>query len=128
LLRFTAGKLGGIIMRLIIAAAAGLLATSSYALAADKYVWDGYGSGSSNNCSIYGMHIEFVADNGKVVGWWQQKDRVVRNFELPLGADGKFRGKVNIGTGDMNVAGNVGSSPEIKLTGYCNFGGPLKKL
>jgi hypothetical protein len=119
---------GETIMRFTIAAAGVLLLMSHSAHAADKYVWDGYGSGASNNCSIYGMHIEFVADGGKVVGWWQQKDRVVRNFDLPLGADGKFKGKVNIGTGDMNVTGSVGSSPEIKLTGYCNFGGPLKKL
>ena len=44
------------------------------------------------------------------------------------GYDGKFGGKVSIGSNNMNVTGNVGSSPEIKLTGYCNFGGPLKKL
>ena len=115
-------------MRSTIVGAVALLLTSSSAMAADKYAWDGYGTGSSNNCFVYGMHIEFVVENGRAVGWWQQKDRVVRNFDLPLGADGKFGGKINIGPADMNVAGNVGSSPEIKLTGYCNFGGPLKKL
>lgn len=114
-------------MRMTILTTALVLLASSAVAAPEKYTWDGYGSGASNNCSIYGMHIEFVADNGRVVGWWQQKDRVVRNFDLPLGSDGKFGGKVNIGTGDMNVTGNVGASPEIKLTGYCNFGGPLKK-
>lgn len=114
-------------MRLLCATALiAFISTAAFA-AGEKYTWDGYGSGASNNCSIYGMHIEFVADNGRVVGWWQQKDRVVRNFDLPLGGDGKFAGKVNIGTGDMNVTGNIGASPEIKLTGYCNFGGPLKK-
>jgi len=115
-------------MRLTIAAAtATLLFAVNAAQAADKYVWDGYGSGSSNNCSIYRMHIEFEAANGRAVGWWQQKDRVVRNFDLPLNGD-QFGGKVSIGENNMQVKGNVGSNPEIKLTGYCNFGGPLKKL
>lgn len=115
-------------MRWIIAPVLIAFLSTTAQAAPEKYVWDGYGSGASNNCSIYGMHIEFVVDNGRAVGWWQQKDRVVRPFDLPIGADGKFGGKVNIGSNDMNVVGNVGSSPEIKLTGYCNFGGPLKKL
>ena len=111
----------------IVAATAALVLAAGVAQAAEKYVWDGYGSGSSNNCSIYQMHIEFEVQRGRAVGWWLQKDRVVRNFDLPLSGE-QFSGKVNIGTGDMNVKGNIGSSPEIRLTGYCNFGGPLKKL
>ena len=115
-------------MRLIIAGVTtALLLAAGAAHAADKYTWDGYGTGSSNNCSIYQMHIEFEVQSGRVVGWWLQKDRVVRKFDLPLAGD-QFGGKVNIGTGDMNVKGNIGSSPEIRLTGYCNFGGPLKKV
>jgi hypothetical protein len=115
-------------MRWIVATVLTILLSTAAHAAPEKYVWDGYGSGASNNCAIYGMHIEFVVDNGRAVGWWQQKDRVVRPFDLPVGADGKFGGKVSIGTNNMNVVGNVGSSPEIKLTGYCDFGGPLKKL
>jgi hypothetical protein len=114
-------------MRLGIAAATALLLATSAAQGAGKYTWDGYGTGSYNNCFVYQMHIEFVVENGRAVGWWQQKDRVVRNFDLPLAGD-QFSGKINIGTGDMNVKGNIGSSPEIRLTGYCNFGGPLKKV
>lgn len=104
------------------------IAAAMPAAAAEKFVWDGYGTGVNANCSIYGMHIEFVVQNGRAIGWWQQKDRVVRNFDLPVGADGKFAGKVNIGPADMNVSGTVGSSPAIQLRGYCDFGGPLKKL
>ncbi|MGE0153020.1 MAG: hypothetical protein AB7R90_10400 [Reyranellaceae bacterium] len=115
-------------MRLLLASFAASFAAIAAAQAADKYVWDGYGTGSYSNCFVYGMHIEFTVENGRAVGWWQQKDRVVRNFDLPLGSDGSFTGKVNLGPADMNIKGNVGSSPEIRLTGYCNFGGPLKKL
>ncbi len=97
------------------------------AAAADKYTWDGYGTGTYSKCFTYGMHIEFVVEGGMAKGWWQQKDRVVRPFELPVGADGSFAGKIDIGPADMNVSGSVGASPEIKLRGYCNFGGPLKK-
>ena len=114
-------------MRLGIAAATALLLGTTAVQAAGKYTWDGYGTGSYNNCFVYQMHIEFVVENGRAVGWWQQKDRVVRNFDLPLAGD-QFSGKINIGPADMHVKGNIGANPEIRLNGYCNFGGPLKKL
>ena len=116
-------------MRILSAAfvAAAILLSGLPAQAAEKYAWDGYGSGSYSKCAIYGMHIEFTVENGTATGWWQQHGRVVREFRFPVAADGSFTGKVNIGPSDMNVAGNVGANPEIKLRGYCNFGGPAKK-
>jgi len=110
-----------------VVAAAAIVAFGHPVQAAEKYTWDGYGSGSYSKCAIYGMHIEFVVEKGIAKGWWQQKDRVVREFSFPVAADGSFAGKVNIGPADMNVTGNVGASPDIKLRGYCNFGGPAKK-
>ena len=113
-------------MRLAFVAIAAALCASAALAAPQSYSWDGYGTGAGA-CTRYKFHVEFVADGGKVAGFWQQKDREVRKFDLPLQADGKFAGKVNIGTGDMQVSGTVAGTASIKLSGYCDFGGPLKK-
>ncbi len=109
---------------MMIVAAPLLIAAQTASAAGQKYTWDGLGVGDGK-CSIYKMHVEFTADNGHAVGTFQQKSRTLRNFDLPLQADGKFTGQVNVSGGTMKIAGSVGASPEIKLTGYCNFGGPL---
>lgn len=93
---------------------------------AQKYTWDGLGKGRESKCSIYRMHIELTAENGRVVGTFQQKDRPLRRFDLPTAADGSFSGQVAVSGGTMRVQGQLGASPEIKLTGYCDFGGALK--
>jgi hypothetical protein len=95
------------------------------AAAAQKYTWDGLGTGDGK-CSIYRMHVEFTVDNGRATGTFQQKSRTLRSFDLPVQADGKFSGEVTVSGGKMRVIGTLGASPEIKLTGYCDFGGPLK--
>lgn len=114
-------------MRLIALATAIAMTTSLAQAAPQNFTWDGYGSGGGSKCPTYGLHLELTADNGRVVGWWQQKGREVRKFDLPMAADGKFAGVVKIGSEDMNVAGVIGASAEIKLRGYCDFGGTLKK-
>ncbi len=91
-----------------------------------KYTWDGLGQGRESKCSIYRMHIELTAENGRVVGTFQQKDRPLRRFDLPAAADGTFSGQVPVSGGTMRVQGKLGANPEIRLTGYCDFGGTLK--
>ena len=101
------------------------LYTQASGAAPQKYTWDGLGNGQGN-CGIYRMHIEFTVDNGRAVGTFQQKGRPLRNFDLPV-TDGKFSGDAKVDGGTIRVTGNVsGAAPELKLTGYCNFGGPLK--
>ena len=110
-----------------IAIALGLSVAVPVWAAPEKYTWDGHGGGKSAKCPTYPMHIELVADGGKVTGWWQQKGRTVRKFDFAVGADGGSAGPVSIEAGVMNVKGNVGADPAIALTGYCDFGGKLKK-
>jgi hypothetical protein len=100
------------------------LLTQAAGAAPQKYTWDGLGNGQGN-CGIYRMHIEVTVDNGRAVGTFQQKGRPQRNFDLPV-IDGKFTGDAKVEGGTMRVVGNVSGSPEIKLSGYCGFGGPLK--
>jgi len=107
-------------------AMAAMLAGGTAQAQAQKFTWDGLGSGREAKCGTYRMHIEYTVQNGRAVGTFQQKGRPVRNFDLPVGADGKFTGQVAVSGGTMQVAGLVGASPEIKLTGYCNFGGVVK--
>lgn len=107
--------------------ALGVAAATPGWAAPEKYTWDGHGGGKSNKCPTYSMHIELVADAGKVSGWWQQKGRTVRKFDFAVGADGGFAGPVSIDGGTMNVKGAIGADPAIALTGYCDFGGKLKK-
>ncbi len=111
----------------MIAASVMLLAQTSWA-AAQKYTWDGNGGGAGQKCSSYQFHLEMEVDNGKASGWWQQKGRDVRKFELPLKGDGTFAGEVTISNGNIvYVKGKTGDSPVLEATGYCDFGGPLKK-
>jgi hypothetical protein len=105
---------------------AAILAAGTAQAQAQKFTWDGLGSGREAKCGTYRMHIEFTVQNGHAVGTFQQKGRPVRNFDLPVGADGKFAGEVAVSGGTMRVTGLVGASSEIKLTGYCDFGGALK--
>ena len=114
-------------MRLLALAAAFALTASLAQAAPQNFTWDGYGTAGGSKCPTYALHLELTADNGRVVGWWQQKGREVRKFDLPMAGDGKFGGVVKIGSEDMNVAGMIGANSEIKLHGYCDFGGPLKK-
>ena len=91
-----------------------------------KLTWDGYGSGKGSKCGGYAMHINVLIDNGRVHGDWQQKGRTVRQFDLALAADGSFAGKVDIGTGSMEVKGTIRpDGGTISLHGYCDFGGAL---
>ncbi|MEO8560255.1 MAG: hypothetical protein ABI439_14385 [Rhodospirillales bacterium] len=101
------------------------LAAQTAQAAPQKYTWDGLGNGDAK-CGIYRMHIEFTVDNGRASGMFQQKGRTMRNFDLPVGADGKFAGQVAVSGGTMRLNGVIGTSSELKLTGYCNFGGALK--
>ncbi len=110
-----------------IAATSLLIAAQTAFAAPQKYTWDGLGTGDGK-CSIYKMHVEFTVDNGRATGTFKQKDRTVRNFDLPVQADGMFAGEVNVSGGNMKIAGTTGANPEIKLTGYCGFGGPLKPV
>lgn len=96
--------------------------------APEKFVWDGYGTSGGSKCPTYKMHIEFVVENGAATGHWQQQGRTVREFSLPIDGAGNFTGEVVVGGGGkMSVRGNVGPGPAIELTGYCNFGGNLKR-
>lgn len=110
---------------LLAALAIGALGATAAAAAPQKYTWDGYGKGDGN-CPVYRMHIEFTVDNGRAVGTFQQKGRPQRNFDLPV-SDGKFSGDAKVDGGTIRVTGNVaGPAPELRLDGYCKFGGPLK--
>jgi len=107
---------------LLAALAIGATAASA---APQKYTWDGFGNGDGN-CPVYRMHIEVTVDNGRAVGTFQQKGRPQRNFDLPV-TDGKFTGDAKVDGGTMRVTGDVGGpNPELKLNGYCKFGGALK--
>jgi hypothetical protein len=103
-----------------------LLAQAGWA--ADKYVWDGNGGGQGAKCSAYVFHMEVVIDNGHAVGWWQQKGRDLRKFDLPVKGDGTFEGEVPISNGNIvYVKGKAGDPPTIETDGYCSWGGPMKK-
>jgi hypothetical protein len=104
-----------------------LLLVAQASWAAEKYTWDGLGTGDGK-CGIYSLHLEFVVDNGRATGFWQQKGRTVRNFDFPIKPDGRFAGEVTVGNGGiMHAKGQLGAAPTIDLSGYCGFGGPLKK-
>ncbi len=111
----------------IAALAASFMLLAQAALAADKYVWNGTADGNGK-CSSYSFHLELVVDNGHATGWWLQKGRTTRNFDFVVKPDGTFGGDVDISNGNTVTAkGQLGANPKIDLTGYCNFGGPLKK-
>jgi hypothetical protein len=110
------------------AIAAPLLLFSQSGWAADKYTWDGNGSGSGSKCSSYVFHVELTLENAHATGWWQQKGREMRKFDLPVKADGTFDGEVPISNGNtVYVKGKAGATPSMEMTGYCDWGGPMKK-
>ena len=70
-----------------------------------------------------------TVNDGRAVGLFQQEGRQQRNFEIPLQANGTFKGEAVVGGGGkMQVTGRIsGDSGEILLDGYCKFGGSLKR-
>jgi len=110
------------------AVAAPLMLLAQAGWAADKYVWDGSGGGAGSKCSRYVFHVELMLEKDRASGWWQQKGREVRKFDLPVKADGSFTGEVPISNGNIvYVKGKSGSPPSMEMTGYCDWGGPMKK-
>jgi hypothetical protein len=96
-----------------------------------KYNWVGYGRGTvqTPNCGSYKMTINITVANGRAAGLFQQVGRQERNFDIPLQANGTFKGEAVVGGGNkMQVTGRIsGDSGEILLDGYCKFGGTLKR-
>ena len=96
-----------------------------------SYNWVGYGRGTvqTPNCSSYKMTINITVANGRAVGLFQQEGRQQRNFDIPLQANGGFKGEAMLGGGNkIQVTGRIsGDSGEILLDGYCKFGGSLKR-
>jgi len=117
-------------MRVLRAAAlaAPFLLMAQAGWAADKYVWDGNGGGQGQKCSSYVFHVELTIENGRATGWWLQKGRDTRKFDLPVNADGSFKGEVPISNGNIvYVVGKGGNPPTMEMSGYCDWGGPMKK-
>ncbi len=95
-----------------------------------KYKWHGYGINvpGSSRCPSYEMDIFVNVEGGRVWGHWQQRTRVVRQFDFPLAADGGFGGKVDLGASIMNVTGHASADgARFDMKGYCIFGGTLTK-
>jgi len=96
-----------------------------------KYNWVGYGRGGvdSPNCGTYKMTISISVENGRAIGLFQQDGRAQRNFDLPIQANGIFKGEARLGEGNkISVSGRIsGDSGEILLDGYCKFGGTLRR-
>ncbi|MGQ0676219.1 MAG: hypothetical protein ACT4N4_09060 [Rhodospirillales bacterium] len=95
-----------------------------------KYKWHGYGINvpGSSRCPSYEMDIFVNVEGGRVWGHWQQRTRVVRQFDFPLGPDGSFGGKVDLGASVMTVSGRAAADgARFDMKGYCIFGGTLTK-
>jgi hypothetical protein len=103
-----------------------LAATPGLAAEGDVWTWSGYGHSGSNKCFTYKMDISVTEQGGRAIGLFQQEGRPQRNFDLPLGADGSFKGTAMLGQGNtIAVSGKLGDGAKIKLDGYCVFDGPL---
>lgn len=110
----------------LIAAAMALAAGTAHA-DDTKLAFTGSGKGEGH-CFKYEMHVDMALQAGKVVGSFQQKGRTKYDFSFPTGADGSFSGNVPISNGNkLALAGTATpTGGSIKMTGYCNFAGPLK--
>jgi len=116
---------------IICLAAASLLLAGAADAQQAKYNWTGYGRGTvqTPNCGKYKMTIDVTVNNGRAIGLFQQEGRTQRNFDIPIQANGGFKGQAIVGDGNkMSVTGKIsGDSGEILLDGYCKFGGTLRK-
>jgi hypothetical protein len=95
-----------------------------------KYTWHGQGHNvlGSSQCRGYTLDIYATVDNGRVSGHWLQVGRVVRKFDFPLAPDGSFGGQVDLQASIMNVKGQLTKDGlRFDMTGYCIFGGLMKK-
>ena len=107
-----------------------LLAGAASAQQQGTYTWSGYAHPPhpSDSCATYKMTINVTVRDGRAVGLFQQEGRPQRNFDLPLAADGSFKGDAKVANGTIAVKGRITpAGGEVNLDGYCRFGGPLKK-
>jgi hypothetical protein len=114
----------------VLAASLVLWAGTASAQQQGTYSWTGYAHPPhpSDSCATYKMTINITVRDGRAVGLFQQEGRPQRNFDLPLAADGSFKGDAKVQNGTIAVKGRITpTGGDVNLDGYCRFGGPLKK-
>jgi hypothetical protein len=113
--------------RASIAAIGAILLTGAASAEPARYSWHGQGTNvmGSGKCVGYTMDVYAAVDNNRISGSWQQRGRVVRQFDFPIAADGSFGGKV----ADLTVKGAATKDGQVRfdMKGYCIFGGMMKK-
>ena len=115
----------------VVGAMVGLVVAGTASAQPVAYTWTGYGKNvpGASKCTSYKMVIDVTVDGDSVKGRFQQDGRPERTFETTLGKNGAIKTAAMVGGGGMmDVTGQIkDSEAKIKLYGYCEFEGVLKK-